>query len=219
MPLLRRKKQNAPPPAAEPEPKQLRLFVAVELPHEVRRMLIDTMDSLKRTVRTDALRWVRPEGIHVTLEFLGSTPEDRLPLIHTALRLGVRTAEPFDVTPLGVGSFGGRGSLRVIWVGLGGDGGALAALAERVEHAMEPLGYPREERVFNAHLTLARVRDTATRQERERMHDVLMRFDVPLYPAFHVDQVSLMQSLMGPGGATHRQLATYPLEGGEEASQ
>ncbi len=215
MPLLR-KKQRPPPPPSEPEPKRLRLFVAVELPHEVRRLLIDTMESLKRTFRTDALRWARPEGIHLTLEFLGATPEERLPLIHTALRLGVRDAGPFDVTPLGVGSFGGRGNLRVIWVGVGGDGGALAALAERVERAMEPLGFPRENRAFDAHLTLARVRDAAPRHDLARMHDELTRFDPPLYPAFRVEQVSLMQSQPGPGGAAYRQLATYPLEGGGE---
>ncbi|MBI5283537.1 MAG: RNA 2',3'-cyclic phosphodiesterase [Chloroflexi bacterium] len=213
MPIFGKKPQESPEAPAEPEPKQLRLFVAVELPHEVRRLLVDTIDALPRAVRGDAVRWARPEGIHLTLEFLGATPEDRLPLIHTALRLGVRDAAPFDVTPLGVGSFGGRAHLRVIWVGAGGDGGALAALAERVETALEPLGYPRERRSFNAHLTLARVRDAATPSDRARLHDVLTRFDPPLYPAFRVDQVRLMQSLLGPGGAAYRELASYSLEG------
>jgi 2'-5' RNA ligase len=197
----------------EAVPRALRLFVAVELPPEVQRMLAATIDALKRASPGDAVRWVRPDGIHLTLEFLGATPEERLPLIHTALRLGVRDAAPFEVTPLGVGSFGGPRNLRVIWVGVGGDGGALANLAERVAGAMAPRGFAKEARSFNAHLTLGRVRDTAGRDDRARLHDALSRFDPPDYPAFRVDHVSLMESTLGPGGAVYRQLAEYPLEG------
>ena len=205
--------ENLAPPSGAPEPKRLRLFVAVDLPHDVRRLLVDTIEALKHAAGADAVRWVRPDGIHLTLKFLGATAEDRVPLIHTALRLGVGDSEPFDVTPIGVGSFGGSRNLRVIWVGLGGDGGALADLAERVERALAPLGFPKEDRAFNAHLTLGRVRDTAGRDDRARVHDALTHFAAPLYPAFRVDRVSLIESVLGPGGAAYRQLGAYPLRG------
>ncbi len=207
-----RREQQAPPSGA-PEPKRLRLFVAIELPQDVRRLLADTIEALERAVGADAVRWVGPNGIHLTLEFLGATPEDRVPLIHTALRLAVRDCEPFDVTPLAIGSFGGPRNLRVIWVGVGGDGGALADLAGRVQRALAPLGFPEEDRAFNGHLTLGRVRDTAGRDDRARLHDVLTHFDAPLYPQFRVDRVSLMESVLGAGGAAYRQLGTYPLGG------
>ncbi|HYM16414.1 MAG TPA: RNA 2',3'-cyclic phosphodiesterase [Dehalococcoidia bacterium] len=198
-----------PPPAGE----ALRLFVAIELPWDVRRAVVDTMETLKRGAGEKALRWVRPEGIHLTLAFLGATEQARVPAITRALGDGVRSADPFPLTPLGVGSFGGRGRLRVVWIGVGGDGGALSDLAELVAAALAPLGYPRDARAFNAHLTLARVRDGAPPDDLSRIHDLLMSFDPTPAPSFTVDRVSLMQSLLGPGGAAYRQLATAPLLG------
>ena len=191
-------------------PETLRLFVAVEMPHEVKRLIVDTIEALQRAAVMPWLRWVRPEGIHATLEFLGATPEARLPEIKRALAGCADAGAPFDMAPLGVGSFGGR-NVRVVWIGLGGDGGALSDLAERVEEALEPLGFPREQRAFNAHLTLARVRDDATHADRERIHDLLTRFDPPVFPTFRVAAFVLMQSVLGQGGAHYRPLATFPL--------
>src|SRR5512140_350654 len=104
--------------SAEDASKRLRLFVAIELPEATLRALIETLAALRRVAPGDAVRWVRPEGIHLTLPFLGATEEERVPMIHTALRIAVRDAAPFDVAPAGVGSFGGRANLRVVWVGL-----------------------------------------------------------------------------------------------------
>jgi 2'-5' RNA ligase len=201
-----------PPPPPPGDTSAVRLFVAVDLPPDVKRAIINTIDGLQRTLATTALRWVRPEGIHATLEFLGATAEERLPAIKHALAGCAEAAAPFDLTPLGVGSFGGR-DLRVIWIGLGGDEGALADLAEQVEDVLEPLGFPREQRAFNAHLTLARVRDDATPAERARLHDALSRFEAPRFPPFRVAEFVLMQSILGAGGAHYRPLAKFLLSG------
>jgi len=207
----RRKKEA--PPQDEAADKTLRLFVAIELPFEVRRSVVHTLESLKAITGDKALRWVRPEAIHLTLAFLGDTPESRVPEISRALIAAVRHVDPFPLAPLGVGSFGGRGRLRVVWIGVGGDGGALVDLAEHVAASLVPLGYPRDERAFNGHLTLARVRDDASPEARAHVHDMLMGFDPPAAPSFNVDQIALMQSILGPGGAAYRQLATAPMLG------
>jgi 2'-5' RNA ligase len=207
-----RKKQEAPPRQDEGE-KLLRLFVAIELPFEVRRSVVHTMESLKAITGEKSLRWVRPEAIHLTLAFLGDTLESRVPEISRALIAAVRHVEPFPLAPLGVGSFGGRGRLRVVWIGVGGDGGALVDLAEHVAASLVPLGYPRDERAFNGHLTLARARDGAAPEALAHVHDMLMGFDPPAAPSFNVDQISLMQSILGPNGSAYRQLATAPLLG------
>ncbi len=182
------------------------------MPHEVKRAIIDMIEELKRTLAMPSLRWVRPEGIHATLEFLGATAEDRLPAIRQALADCAENVASFDLTPLGIGSFGGR-NVRVIWIGLGGDEGALADLAEDVEHALAPLGFPSEQRAFNAHLTLARVRDDAAPADRARLHDALTRFDAPRFPTFRVTEFVLMQSILGAGGARYRPLARLALTG------
>ncbi len=216
---LRDPEKQPSPRSAEDASKQLRLFVAIELPEATLRALAETMSALRRAAPGagrpvgDAVRWVRPEGVHLTLQFLGGTAEERVPLIHTGLRLAVRDVAPFEVAPGGVGSFGGRANLRVVWVGLNDDGGALAGLANRVQSAMEQLGYEREQRAFNAHLTLGRVREDASRDDRARLHDALARFDAPAIPPFHVERVSLMRSTLGRGGAVYDQLGAYPLAG------
>jgi 2'-5' RNA ligase len=126
---------------------------------------------------------------------------------------------------------GARGSresyhynIRVIWVGLAGDVGALASLTHRVEREIEPLGYPREKRAFFPHLTLARVRDDAGRPTRERIYDAVRpllskssrstdyRPDlVRAFPSFRATHLSLMRSTLAPGGAIYDQLETFPL--------
>jgi len=96
---------------------------------------------------------------------------------------------------------------------VGGDGGRVAALAERVEAALVPLGYARGDRAFNGHLTLARVRDDVRPPERARIHDLLATFDTAAGPPFTVERVSLMQSTPGPGGSVYRQLGEARLLG------
>ena len=195
----------------------LRLFVAVELPLDVKRALESTIASLRTALTSDAMRWVRAEGIHVTLKFLGAVAAERVGAIEAALRDATAGAAPFDLKPGGIGSFGGSGGLRVVWVGIAGEVEQLASLAERVEAALEPLGFARERRPFAAHLTLARVREDASREERSRLYALLAQLAPTELPSFRVDLISLMQSTLSRGGATYHSLSTYALAG-EDAS-
>ena len=216
----------------------LRLFVAAELPDDLKRALQDAIDMLRRAGADEGLRWVRPEGIHLTLKFLGATPPDHVPSITEALREQLRGAQPFDLQPRGFDAFhGGKRAatfrtwresyahnVRVIFVGLTGEVESLSALAARVEAALAPLGFPTEARPFFGHLTLARVREDSTREQRERASAAMDRFphaadaytgrradqDI-IFPPLRVDRVSLMQSTLKPGGAEYRALEVFPL--------
>lgn len=201
----------------EDEGRNLRLFVAVELPEEMRRAVTDQMEALRGRIKSQALRWVRPEGVHITLSFLGSVPKGRVPAIVDALHEAIRDVRPFELAPLGVGSFGGRARMRVVWLGVGGHEEALAALAKRVQEALEPLGFQPEARAFNAHLTLARVREDAPREERERIHDIITRVEAPDGGRCRVEHISLMRSTLRPGGAVYDALERFEFEPGAEA--
>ncbi len=217
---------------------QLRLFVAIELPDPVRNALAEAIAMLKRAGIGEGLRWPRPEGIHLTLKFLGATPPDGVPAIVSALDAALDGVPRFKLQPCEFGAFhGGKGvvrghpvretyhyNLRVLWVGLDGATDQLAGLASRVDAALAPLGYAAEKRPFFAHLTLARVRENANRPTREAMGAALRPYLsrgtrggdfqpelVPPFPAFTVDRVSLMQSTLQPGGAIYRALHTVPL--------
>jgi 2'-5' RNA ligase len=185
----------------------LRLFVACELSDEVRRALGRVQDDLRR-LGARPLRWVRPEGIHVTLKFLGETESRRVDDIVEALAGAI---PPFELS-LRVSTLGGFGGarLRVVWVGLEGDVEALAGVARRVDGALAPLGFPRERRPFAAHLTLARVRDEASPAERRELVALIQRYRMPAPPSMIVREVALMRSIVGSGGSVYRRLASFP---------
>ena len=197
---------------ARPEDKEhtLRLFVACELPQEARDGLGRVQAGL-REQGAGRLRWVRPEGIHLTLKFLGAVAPDTAERIVEAL--GAAIVEPFALHLHfdRVGSFGGRMRLRVVWVGLAGDVEELSALAETVEGALKPLGFPRENRPFAPHLTLARVPDDMGIEERSRLADLIAAYKLPPLPEMSISEVSLMQSFLLPGGARYEQRATFPV--------
>jgi 2'-5' RNA ligase len=187
----------------------MRLFVACELPPEVKEELGQLQGEL-RAQGAGRLRWVRPEVIHLTLKFLGGVSPAMAERVRDALAAAI--TEPFSLNlRLGrVGGFGGRTRLRVVWVGLEGDTEQLASLADRVESALAPLGFPREKRPFAAHLTLARVPDETGIEERSRLADLLDGFQRLPLPSMTLSAVSLMQSFLLPGGARYERLAAFP---------
>ena len=192
---------------AERPGESLRLFVAIELPAEVRQALLRVQDDLRRA-GADRLRWVRPEGVHLTLKFLGEVAAERVDAVEAALRSAI---EPFELR-LRLATLGGFGGarLRVVWVGLEGDVEPLAALAEQIERALTPLGFPRERRPFAAHLTLARVLDATPSDERERLASLLRRTSPSPMPSMVATEVSLMRSVLGQGGAVYTRFAAFP---------
>jgi 2'-5' RNA ligase len=191
--------------------ESLRLFVACELPDEIRRGLGRLQDSLRREEAGRILRWVKPEAIHLTLKFLGAVPQRQVLEIEAALG---RRIEPFasSVRPAQLGSFGGA-RVRVVWVGLEGDLAGLASLAGKVDEALEPLGFSREARPFAAHLTLGRVRDGATDAERRELRGLIAGHRMAAFEPITLSEASLMQSVLGPGGSVYRRLAAFPNPG------
>ncbi|MEX0785485.1 MAG: RNA 2',3'-cyclic phosphodiesterase [Dehalococcoidia bacterium] len=199
----------------------LRLFVACELPEDVREALGRMQDELRK-LDAGALRFARPDGIHVTLKFLGNVEEARVSEITAALGAAI---EPFalHLRPATLGGFpaaspgaGDGARLRVVWVGLEGDVDALGALARRVEAALAPLEFPAERRPFAPHLTLARVRDTASARERRTLSEVVGGYGVPPMPSMMLTSVVLMRSVLGAGGSAYHRLASFPKTAGGE---
>ena len=192
------------------EESELRLFVACELPPEMRAALSALQDTLRRR-GAPPVRWVRPEGIHLTLKFLGSVPAERATGICAALTPIVEGIRPFALSLGSIGTFGGRRGARVLWVAVEGDVPRVAELQRRVEAALAPLGFPTEDRAFSPHLTLARVADNVGADERERLWDMAKATSAAEAAPVTIREVSLMRSILGPGGAVYQRLAAFPL--------
>lgn len=185
----------------------MRLFVAVNLPSDIRERLAAAQERL-RGAQAD-VSWVRPENIHVTLKFLGETEEKRLDRIRPALLEVARGRAPFTIRVSGLGSFGGRVP-RVVWVGVEAGAEPLSGLAKDVEAAMAPLGFPKEKRGFSAHLTLGRVRSP---KNAAALLAALGQADAGPFGTVEVTRFELMQSELRPTGSVYTVLEKFPLGG------
>jgi len=137
----------------------IRAFVAIEMPTAVRQELGLVADVLVGQVPAGSVRWVKPELMHLTLNFLGDTAVSKLPAVTAVLDAVAREAAPFTLHLGELGCFPNRQRPRVIWVGLEGDNRPLLALKQALDAALVPLGWAAETRPFQAHLTLGRVKD------------------------------------------------------------
>jgi RNA 2',3'-cyclic 3'-phosphodiesterase len=180
----------------------MRVFIAVDLPNEVRKALHDVQRELEPL--TNSARWVAPESIHITLKFVGEIPEKRLEDIDTAVT-GL-TWKSFTISVRGVGFFPGKRSPRVLWAGL--EAPTMQGLAEQLDARMERLGFEKEKRAFRPHVTLARAKDT-------RLDSTLVtaatQYEEHDFGSFTVDRVFLFMSTLQPAGAVYEKLKEYLL--------
>jgi 2'-5' RNA ligase len=186
----------------------VRLFVALDIPEEVRTALGALIEKLGPACRN--ARWVRVESAHITLKFIGEATAEKADDIKTALA-AVPLTSPIKISFHGLGFFPNERRPRVFWAGMeAGDG--LGALAAAVETALEPLGIAREQRAFSPHLTLARFDSPSDLQ---RLHGTIaaagpLEFGATIAKEFH-----LYQSVLKRGGAEYTRLATWRCSRGE----
>jgi 2'-5' RNA ligase len=190
--------------------EQLRLFVAVELPPEVREALAGLQEGSRHQCGP-GVRWTRPEGVHLTLKFLGEVAQTQVAPIEEALAKAARGQAAFKLSLGSTGFFPNPRRPRVLWVGIEGETERLKALARRVEEELSPLGFPTEGRPFTPHLTLARLGERLGPAQREAIGSVVQ--SAPWRPGrpFAVDGLSLMRSRLDPAGAVYTCLQWAPL--------
>src|SRR6476661_2900414 len=135
--------------------RAMRLFIAVNLPAAVRDAIYADAEPLRAA--TNAIRWVSPAALHVTLKFLGEQDESLVAPLRDVLEAVVPTHAAISVRTTEVGAFPNFRRPRVVWVGMTSER-ALQSLAGDIDRALTPLGIPREARPFQAHLTLGRVK-------------------------------------------------------------
>jgi 2'-5' RNA ligase len=192
--------------------ERVRSFIAVELPPEVRAELGSLEERLKGG-KHPFVKWVDPDGIHLTLKFLGGIPADMVPRVSEAMTRVAGPVAPFSLRMGAVGVFPNWQRPQVVWVGVGGDVDRLAGLQRELETALAKLGLAPEARSFKAHLTLGRLRERATPPDKQGFGAWAQSLGYEGGLSFEVDAVSLMKSQLTPAGAIYSQLASAPLAG------
>ncbi len=190
----------------------VRAFIAIELPIQIKAALAQLQDNL-RTGKSVSVRWVDPEGIHLTIKFLGNVDETEIPPLTKALSEAVRGVAPFSLQLGDPGAFPNAFAPRVVWVGVEGEIEPLRTLHNNIDCVLTPLGFPPEKRAFSPHLTLGRVRDEASPNEKRRLGENVAKLKTGEKTTFIVGSISLMRSLLTREGAVYSRLASFELCG------
>jgi 2'-5' RNA ligase len=189
-----------------------RLFIAVELPPAVLSLLSQVQEQLKKRTPPGTVRWVNPDGIHLTLKFLGDVPVGQRGELERALTTAVQGHAPFTLSVSDLGCFPNPRQPRVVWVGIHETSGALLALRNAVEEHIAPQGYPTEDRAFSPHLTVGRVRREARRADVQKLGELVAGTpSSEESQRWQVTSVSLIRSELKPGGAVYTPLVHAPL--------
>jgi 2'-5' RNA ligase len=183
----------------------VRVFVALDVPESVRSSIAAFIAKLRPAC--NFARWVRVEGLHVTLKFIGEVPPEKIAAI-TASLARIPFHNPIAINFRNVGFFPNQKRPLVFWAGIEA-GPELPALAEAVNASLEPLGIAREQKTFSPHLTLARFKPARGTPDLESLHKAIaaaapLEFGSAVAKEFH-----LYQSVLKPGGAEYTRLATF----------
>ncbi|MBN2163103.1 MAG: RNA 2',3'-cyclic phosphodiesterase [Pontiellaceae bacterium] len=178
--------------------KTVRAFIAAEIGADLREKLTDLQRKLKQ-VEAD-VRWITPDGIHLTLAFLGNIPEDRINAVSEAIDRAGAGHTRFDFAVCGTGYFGSTRHPRIIWAGVA-DSPPLLRLQRQILRELQQSGIAFDNKPFSPHLTLGRIK-RVDRNTEALLQEVNERSSVDLGMST-ISHVDLIQSTPKPTGAEY----------------
>jgi len=183
----------------------VRAFVGVELDLPTREALRVALDKTRDdSPWIKGLRWLEPEAWHLTLQFLGHVDESALPALSAACQQAAARTPAFELVISDAGAFGSPRRAGILWVGVQEGRAQLAALHEVLLAGTEPLGFAREAREFEAHITVARIRPPGDVRE--------LLPHMPFSPlAMRVHELVLFRSHLLQHGAQYERIFGCPL--------
>jgi 2'-5' RNA ligase len=190
-----------------------RLFVALEPPEAVRRRITALAAGIRRAAGAAAgeVRWVADENVHLTIQFLGAVPEQRVDAVGEAIGAAADGARPVSLEVKGAGGFPNSRRPRVVWLGIAGDVQVLAAVAGDLGRRLASLGFPPEARPFAAHLTLGRARDS---RGAPGLGGALAAAALDDGIAWRATELVLFESHLSPSGPRYESVLRAALRGG-----
>ena len=191
--------------------EQIRSFIAIELPQNVKNELTQLEDELESPDHR-FVKWVNPRAIHLTLKFLGNVPLKQIPEISNAIERASKGIPPLHLQIASLGVFPNANRPRVLWVGIKGETDSLQGLQRKIDSALVSLGFTEEKRPFTPHLTLARVREGASIIDRKGFGELVMSINFESKHPISVEALNLIKSQLTPEGAIYTCLLTVKLQ-------
>jgi 2'-5' RNA ligase len=182
----------------------MRCFLAVPLLEPALSGAGRVLEELREGV--PAVRWARPETLHLTVHFFGRADDAEVQTALSAVEPVLQTVKPFDIELDRLGSFPPRGQPRVLWLGAVSAAEELGALAQQCRAALASGGFEIETRPFRAHCTLGRPRQPWPAASRTAWDGAVTRAG-SLGVAFRADRLLLYESVTGRGGSMYLERA------------
>jgi 2'-5' RNA ligase len=186
----------------------IRSFLAIELPRPILGKIEEAQENLKST-HAD-VRWVSPEKIHLTLKFFGYIEESRIEPIFKSIEEPVRDTLPFTVKVRGIGGFPTLRNPRVVWMGLEDGKESLLSFQKELEERLQKIGFEPEDRPFQPHLTLGRMKSSRGKEE---LVKGMEKYREEEFGVFQVERVALFKSDLRPTGPIYTLLKIMRLGG------
>ncbi len=192
--------------------EQIRSFIAIELPDEF-RLELGQLEARLKSGEPPWVKWVDTHSIHLTLKFLGNVAVDRTGEITRAMGETAQGIPPFQLEIKDLGVFPNLKRVQVAWVGIRGEVDKLVQLQQRIESNLARLGFTPESRAFTPHLTLARLHNRASSDERQRFGQLIAdtKFEAS---TIKVDAINLMRSQLTREGAIYSRISSVRLKRG-----
>ena len=188
-----------------------RTFIAVALPRDARRSVLEHIQSLRNKLPDARANWSRDDNLHLTLKFLGDTPIKRITALSNATERVARKTNRFDIEISGCGAFPAHKRPTVLWLGINDQSGDLSELHRTLEYECLKADFPRESKAFHPHLTIARTRKTDGARELGEAH-AAVGFAPHL---FTVHEVIVFRSELFSDGAKHTVVSRHRLRSPE----
>jgi 2'-5' RNA ligase len=190
--------------------EQVRSFIAIELPRNIKRELEQIQYKIKQGGYA-GIKWVNPEGIHVTLKFLGNISSEQIIEISKVLDEATQEMSLFHLEIASLGAFPNLRQPRVLWVAINGEIAKLSRLQQRIDSLLTSCGFLKESRPFVPHLTLARLKDSISPEEKRKIGVFIKSLQLEADFPFDAKAVSLMRSQLMLTGAVYSCLFTAKL--------
>ena len=191
------------------EEKSIRSFLAVDPPREIIDAIGMIQDRLRKNIQGD-IRWVRPQGIHLTLKFFGAISESDVANISLVAENTTSNISPFTLGIKRVGAFPDVKRPRVLWLGMDGDVDTLIRLQKEMDAELQKYGFEKEDRTFRPHLTLARIKDPRGLIGLAKIMEKRENYEAG---SFSAAGLNLFKSDLTPKGAVYTKLAYFPFGG------
>jgi len=183
----------------------IRVFIAIDIPQETKDDIARVQKQLSAKLKNSNARWIPARNLHITLKFIGETTYDKINGLKQTLHSISESKSSFVVSHKEFAFFPTLKQPRVLAIRFN-DSAELEALQQEIVSGCQTLGYSKERTRFHPHLTIARIKEKASIEDKDRIEKIVSETKVDLPGIFRVDSFHLYKSELQSTGAEYKKL-------------